>query len=166
MNTLILTRHAKSDWDDPKLKDSERPLNARGQAAAAAIGGWIASRGLSPARALVSTAERARETWERLAPELESEAEAAFVAALYQASPERMLATLVSEGGEGSPLIMIGHNPGIAAFARALLPEAPADPDFGRYPTGATAVIEFSRPWAETRFGSGSLREFIIPRRL
>jgi phosphohistidine phosphatase len=26
--TLILIRHAKSDWDDPALDDHDRPLNA------------------------------------------------------------------------------------------------------------------------------------------
>ena len=30
MKTLYLLRHAKSSWDDPDLKDFERPLAARG----------------------------------------------------------------------------------------------------------------------------------------
>ncbi|HAG72955.1 MAG TPA: phosphohistidine phosphatase, partial [Gammaproteobacteria bacterium] len=30
MKILYLLRHAKSSWDDPDLKDFERPLNARG----------------------------------------------------------------------------------------------------------------------------------------
>ena len=29
MKRLILTRHAKSSWDDPALEDHDRPLNAR-----------------------------------------------------------------------------------------------------------------------------------------
>ncbi|MEY8838757.1 histidine phosphatase family protein, partial [Cribrihabitans sp. XS_ASV171] len=32
--TLILTRHAKSDWDDPGLPDFDRPLNKRGRKSA------------------------------------------------------------------------------------------------------------------------------------
>ena len=32
---LILTRHAKSAWDDPTMADHDRPLNERGHAAAA-----------------------------------------------------------------------------------------------------------------------------------
>ncbi len=27
---LFIIRHAKSDWDDPKLSDHDRPLNKRG----------------------------------------------------------------------------------------------------------------------------------------
>ncbi|HAU25129.1 MAG TPA: phosphohistidine phosphatase, partial [Gammaproteobacteria bacterium] len=31
MKTLYLLRHAKSSWDDPELKDFERPLADRGR---------------------------------------------------------------------------------------------------------------------------------------
>ena len=30
MTTLVLVRHAKSDWGSPSLDDNDRPLNARG----------------------------------------------------------------------------------------------------------------------------------------
>jgi phosphohistidine phosphatase len=39
---LILTRHAKSAWDDPLMADHDRPLNERGKAAAADLGQWLA----------------------------------------------------------------------------------------------------------------------------
>ena len=45
---LILTRHAKSSWDDPLMSDHDRPLNERGKAAAADLGNWLASRGYVP----------------------------------------------------------------------------------------------------------------------
>ena len=32
MKKLFLVRHAKSDWENPYLKDIERPLNERGYA--------------------------------------------------------------------------------------------------------------------------------------
>lgn len=31
MKTLILVRHAKSDWGNPGLDDFDRPLNERGK---------------------------------------------------------------------------------------------------------------------------------------
>ena len=55
---LILTRHAKSDWDDPSLPDQERPLNARGRRSARALGDWLASRGYDPEEVLCSSARR------------------------------------------------------------------------------------------------------------
>ena len=39
---LILMRHAKSSWDDPRIDDFDRPLNARGRASATALGEWLA----------------------------------------------------------------------------------------------------------------------------
>ena len=35
---LILTRHAKSSWDDPTITDHDRPLNGRGRRAALELG--------------------------------------------------------------------------------------------------------------------------------
>jgi len=29
--TLVLIRHAKSSWDDPNMRDFDRPINERGQ---------------------------------------------------------------------------------------------------------------------------------------
>ena len=37
MKTLILVRHAKSDWGNPSLDDFDRPLNERGKKDAPAI---------------------------------------------------------------------------------------------------------------------------------
>ena len=68
--TLILIRHAKSDWDDPRLTDHQRPLNARGRRAAPRVGAWIADMGLTPQQALVSDAMRTRETWHSIASHL------------------------------------------------------------------------------------------------
>ncbi len=38
MKTVILLRHAKSDWNDMSLRDFDRPLNGRGERAAALMG--------------------------------------------------------------------------------------------------------------------------------
>ena len=38
MKTLTVLRHAKSGWDDPDLRDFDRPLNAKGQRAAQFVG--------------------------------------------------------------------------------------------------------------------------------
>ena len=39
--TLILIRHAKSDWGDAGLDDHDRPLNARGIEDAPRVGTWL-----------------------------------------------------------------------------------------------------------------------------
>lgn len=163
---LILARHAKSSWDDPLQDDHDRPLNARGRAAAPLIGAWLAAGGHVPRAAVASSARRTRETWALMAPALGPDAPAlAADRRLYLASPDTMLAVL--HEAEASPLVMIGHNDGIAAFARWLLARPPAHARFAHFPTGATLVARFQAAcWADVVPGSGQALGFVVPRDL
>jgi phosphohistidine phosphatase len=162
---LILTRHAKSSWDDPTVADHDRPLNARGIRSAGLIGGWLASRGDVPGEVLCSDALRTRETWDHIAPHLGGAPALTLKPALYHAGPDVMLAVL--RHATQPVVMMLGHNPGIAEFAARLLAHAPADPEFQRYPTGATLVATFEEAdWADVGFGSGAALDFVTPRNL
>ena len=162
---LILTRHAKSDWDDPLQSDHQRGLNPRGQRAAPLIGRWLADRGYLPQAALVSDATRTQQTWALLSAELPQTVPVRFEPALYHASPDTILQVL--RNAEAQTVIMIGHNPGIAAFADLILRAKPAHADFPRYPTCATLIAEFPGPhWADITPGTAKLRDFIVPRDL
>ena len=46
MKTLLLARHAKSDWGDASVRDHDRPLNARGLRDAPAMATRLAAEGL------------------------------------------------------------------------------------------------------------------------
>jgi phosphohistidine phosphatase len=64
----------------------------------------------------------------------------------------------------GPSVLMVGHNPGIAAFATDLLAEAPDHPRFDDYPTSATLVARFDvEDWAALRCGTGKAAAFAIP---
>jgi phosphohistidine phosphatase len=165
MRRLILTRHAKSSWDDPLTPDHDRPLNERGKAAAADLGQWLASRGYVPDEVLCSDALRTRKTFSGIAPALPGAPVLALKPALYHAGPDVMLAVL--KHAVGATVMMIGHNPGIAEFAGRLVQRAPANPAFGRYPTGATLVADFPvESWADVGFGTGVTVDFVVPREL
>jgi phosphohistidine phosphatase len=162
---LILTRHAKSSWDDPLMSDHDRPLNERGKAAAADLGNWLASRGYVPDQVLCSDALRTRKTWSGIAPALPGTPILDLKPALYHAGPDVMLAVL--RHATGQTVMMIGHNPGIAEFAHRIVARAPLNPDFQRYPTGATLVVDFAADsWADVAWSMGSVDDFIIPREL
>ena len=61
-------------------------------------------------------------------------------------------------------VMMIGHNPGIAEFAARLVAHPPQSAEFGRYPTGATLVVDFDvAEWGDVSFGSGVTVDFIVP---
>src|ERR1700676_4883458 len=64
MRRLMLLRHAKTEHDAPSGQDQDRRLDDRGRQDAAAIGSWIGRHPPLPDAVLVSTAVRARQTWE------------------------------------------------------------------------------------------------------
>ncbi len=162
---LILTRHAKSSWDSPNQPDHERPLNARGRKAAAAIGAWLESRGYVPELILCSTATRTMETCELMTASWQAVPETDYVKELYHAAPEQMLEVL--EGYETKNVLMIGHNPGISHLAATLARTPPPNERFAVYPTGATTVFDFAQDsWAEIGVGKGAVRDFVVPREL
>ncbi len=160
MFRLILMRHAKSDWtmSDP---DHDRPLNTRGAASAAALGRWMAAQGLRPDQALVSSSRRTRETFDGLGldlvPDLRRD--------LYHADPDTLWETL--RGATGHTVLILGHNPGLVTFAGQLCAAAPSDPEFMRYPTGATLVSGFDiTGWNTAKPGMGRALDFVVPRAL
>lgn len=160
---LVLTRHAKSSWDDPAMADHDRPLNGRGVRAARELGDWIASRGYEPEEVLCSDALRTRQTWEAVAATpLEALARVRYLPELYHAEPAALLAALKT--ATAHTVMMLGHNPGIGAFAAMLPATPPSDPDFRRYPTAATLVVDFQiDDWRDVEPGRGSVLDFHVP---
>jgi phosphohistidine phosphatase len=165
MKRLILTRHAKSSWDDPQTPDHDRPLNDRGKAAAADLGQWLASRDYVPGEVLCSDALRTRKTFSGIAPALPGAPVLELKPSLYHAGPDVMMAVL--KHAKADTVMMIGHNPGIAEFAGRLVAHPPVNPEFSRYPTGATMVVDFDvTDWGAVAFGSGVVVDFIVPREI
>lgn len=158
--TLILMRHAKSDWK-AGLSDHERPLNARGRRSATNLGKWLKENGFAPDEALVSDAARTVETYDRL----RCDAPMRAVPALYLAEAHEMRDVLMQASGR--VVLMVGHNPGIAELAEALVETPPDDGNFLRYPTGATSVIRFDADgWTQVAPGEGKVVDFVVPRAL
>lgn len=142
-------------------QDHDRPLNDRGRRSARELGDWLASRGYEPEEVLCSTAERTRETWDRAAAApLEVLPNVRYEQGLYHASADQMLSILRT--ANSNTVMVIGHNPGIAEFAATLPARVPLDPDFRRYPTAATLVVDFSADsWADIVPGQGSVMDFV-----
>src|SRR3972149_8202033 len=67
MKTIILVRHAKSSWKNPRLDDFERPLNKRGRRDAPLMGEKLKERQILPDLILSSPAKRARKTADLIA---------------------------------------------------------------------------------------------------
>ncbi len=163
--TLILTRHAKSDWGTPGLADFDRPLNDRGRRAAPRLGAWLAGKGYRPDDVVLSGARRTVETWAGMAPSFDPAPPARIDATLYDAPAEAILAAL--NRSRAPTMLLVGHNPDIAECARRLAIAAPPHPRFGDYPTGATTIFRFFRDaWETVGWGEGEVADFVVPRDL
>lgn len=64
MKILLLLRHGKSSWDDPALRDFDRPLKKRGIKTALRIGKFMREREVRPDLVLCSPVKRAAQTAE------------------------------------------------------------------------------------------------------
>lgn len=167
MKTLILLRHAKSSWDVPSASDFDRPLNARGEQAARAMGSAMRGLGLTLDRVLASPAARVVETLDCLG-ETFGPIAPVYDGRIYLA-PAAALLDIVRETGDAHRTLLIaGHNPGMAELALLLARGgALRDRIAAKYPTGALAEIGFEAVrWRDVAPGAGALARFIRPRDL
>lgn len=162
---LILTRHAKSSWDNPGTLDHDRPLNARGRQAAPAIAKWLVAGDHVPTEVVSSTARRTLETWAAMSDQFPDGIILRRSPELYHAAPDTMLKVL--HGCAGTTVMMLGHNPGIAGLASSLLARGVDHPRFARYPTCATLIVDFEvQDWSDVDPGTGRPVDFVVPREL
>lgn len=143
MRTLILLRHAKAVRAHEADSDEERGLTGRGRRDAAAAGAAIAAAGLKPTLALVSSAERTRQTAEHGLAEFGLETR--FEEALYHAAPESIWDAFSASDAES--VVIVGHNPGIGELVSKLVHQAHDGSKLarefgGHFPTAAFAAFE------------------------
>jgi phosphohistidine phosphatase len=164
---LVLLRHAKSAWDDPTLRDRDRPLAPRGRKAAKRVGRWAKKHEIRPQLVVCSSAVRARQTLERVLPGL-GEPAVWIEVALYGASAETLLARVRALPEEVDEAMLVGHNPGLQDLALLLaVPGRRRDRARVNVPTGALVELELEAGrWGEVSPGEARLTRFVVPREL
>lgn len=110
MKTLVVMRHAKSDWDASYGGDHDRPLNRRGVDAARHMGRRLGTEGLTPDLVVSSTAVRARTTAELAARAGGWDCEIRLEPGFYGASVPDVL-SVIAGVGDASCLVVVGHQP-------------------------------------------------------
>ena len=118
--TLVLLRHAKSDYPDGVV-DHDRPLAPRGVREGALAGDWIRANVGAVDAVLCSTATRTRQTLERTG----ITAPVQYVDRIYDATPgiviEEINAAPSRFGDAVSTLLVIGHEPVMSSLARGVV---------------------------------------------
>ncbi len=158
---LLLLRHAKSSWDDPSLADDDRPLASRGRKAAKQMGAHMHRQQIPVVLVLCSSARRARETLDLVAPtgEIRIERE------LYRATAAELLERLRRVPDEVDAVMLIGHEPAIRDLAVGLVGCGSELAD-RKFPTAALATLTFSGPWSTLEPDSAELAAFVTPSEL
>jgi phosphohistidine phosphatase len=59
---LYVLRHAKSSWDEPTLRDHDRPLSDRGYQSVKLMAKYVAEHRIEPDLVICSSATRAQQT--------------------------------------------------------------------------------------------------------
>lgn len=161
MKTLLLLRHAKSSWDDPALRDFDRPLAARGKRDAPEIGKALETRGPLPDLIISSPAARARETLEAVIKSAHIDIPPRFDESIYGASSAELMRIIRRLPGESYCALLVGHNPGFEDTVSRLT-GAPS-----RMPTAALAHLEFQiEDWKDVEDGQGKLIWLLTPKQL
>lgn len=172
IKSLYLLRHAKSSWATPGQADKDRPLNARGQRACLLIADYIRREGLSMEWALVSTAQRTQETAARIQDALGQQWEGEDLDLLYHAEPDVIEEMISLVPDVINSVIVIGHNPGMAEYARHLAARGSPDKEAAarladKYPTaGLARFTVYADQWSDLAGARADLLSFITPRLL
>jgi phosphohistidine phosphatase len=160
-------RHAKAE---PFAEtDHVRRLTDRGVAAARDVGAHLRDSGIRPDFVLVSSAERARDTWAAVS-ELAGagSAEVRLDDAVFTGSPDVVLEALQAAPADAGTVMFVGHNP-TAAYLCHLLDDGEGEPAavsglLEGFPPGAVAVMEIGVPWSELGPETGRVVGYYVGR--
>jgi phosphohistidine phosphatase len=174
LKTLTLLRHAKSGYDDPLLRDFDRPLNDRGRRAAMKVGQWLNAaikRGEMPDYRLVfaSPAVRVRQTIEGLEAGMNRPLAPVYEQRIYLSSSATLIELCAGFSDEFADAMLVGHNPGLEDLLLELVPpggDLRAEAEL-KYPTATLARLDIAIDrWAQIDGGRAELAKFVRPRDL
>ncbi len=159
MKKIFLIRHAKSSWDNPTMKDFNRPLNNRGERDAP----FMAARFIQSFEVglyLSSPAVRAEATasvFHKLARN--GPVELLLDRRIYEASLPDLLSVLSELPDSLESVALFGHNPGLSHLIAYLTG------DFVDMPTCSIAEIELNHDtWKALGQDTSSLVSFDYPK--
>ena len=118
MKNIYLVRHAKSSWDNNKLKDIERPLNKRGEKDAPFMGNLMREKKIKPDLITSSPAERALKTAKIFCSKMEINENKIIVnQELYDAAGKDILRIIQQFNDNINSAMLFSHNPGLTDLA-------------------------------------------------
>lgn len=118
MRTLFLIRHAKSSWDNPGLRDFNRPLNERGMREAPLMAQLLDHQGIQPTLLVSSPAKRALTTALVFAAQFGIPDDLVQrEQSIYEADPTDILKIISNLPDSAAVVCLFGHNPTMTEVA-------------------------------------------------
>ncbi|MCA5893461.1 histidine phosphatase family protein [Isoptericola sp. NEAU-Y5] len=152
---LVLLRHAKAEPGRGVVTDDQRPLALTGRKQASRVGMALTAARLVPDLALVSSALRTRQTWDLASAHLDGAADVVLQVRdeLYESSVKDVVALLRDVPDHVRTVLVVGHEPTMAATAAHLAGEGSDDAALAQVrvgvPTATYSVLESADlPWS------------------
>lgn len=148
---LLILRHAEAGWSDARPTDFDRPLTAKGRAAAARVGQWLHDQALLPELVISSPATRTRQTLDTVVARWSVAPEIVWDDRMYSADSGELVQILGALPREALRVLVIGHNPGLSVLLRRL---AGAE---GHLAPASLAHIAMPADWSDLPPGCATL---------
>ena len=165
MKTLYVLRHAKSSWEDPHLRDYDRPLNERGLRDAPVMAARLLKKtqdqGVKVTAILSSPALRTQTTAGIFAKALSMQQDQIQLEPqIYLAGTGRLLQLIRRFSNDTSAAMLVGHNPTLTDFVNAM-----SGSSIDNIPTCGLVTLQLPiENWEQANFGEAQLLSLEFPK--
>jgi len=161
MRTIFLIRHAKSSWDNPGLRDFNRPLNERGLHDAPKMAKILVKQGVKPDLLVSSPAKRALTTALFFAEAFGLADEAVMREQdIYEAGPTDIFQIINRLPDSAQTVLLFGHNPTLTEVANRF-----SEDFIDNVPTcGIVQIESVADSWRAFYEGNANVKAYFFPK--
>jgi phosphohistidine phosphatase len=168
MKSILILRHAKSDWSNPELSDFERPLAKRGLKDAPRMGSVLKNNNCIPDIVLASPARRIKQTVELVTGACGYKTTIHWEESFYGGTHYDLITALKKLPNHFTRPLVVGHNPEVEETIVELLSLRKVGSDHGftiRVPTAGLICLDADiESWSQLKPGRCVLQWFLIPK--
>lgn len=160
MKTLVLCRHAKSDWP-LHVQDIDRPLKDRGEKDAKRLGKLLRKHNFMPDLICSSPANRAQSTAEIIKKRLGYKGNLRIDRAIYFQGEASLLEFIANLDEDHDKVMIFGHNPTMESMVSYL---TGMDNNYEMPTSGMACFESYTSSWENFAESSPRLRWLLVPR--
>jgi len=157
--SIILYRHAKSNWGAESSSDHERPLNERGIDSAKMMGKVLALSNQVPELVITSSAVRAKQTLQLSIEAGGWKCDVKEDGKIYHNDVDDILEIIRSVSNNYSSVMLVGHEPKWSSLTSMMIGGGEIN-----FPTAAMSKIEYQvDDWKDVEYRTGQLKWLLQP---